>query len=135
MVPRPARPATSAIAPTTMSGFQRPVRVTTWPPIVEVSIWLMISGIVIRPARVAECPPASWKYWVRKVLLPNIATPTARLAMIMRMVVRLPSRRIGTIGSLARSSVTHGEGDGDGEAGEEAARTARRSRRSRSRRR
>ena len=106
MVPSPARPATSAIAPTTINGFQRPVRVTTWPPIVEVSSWLMISGIVIRPARVAEWPPASWKYWVRKVLLPNMATPTARLAMIMRMVVRLPSRRIGTIGSLTRSSVT-----------------------------
>ena len=37
---------------------------------------------------------------------PNIATPIATLATIARVVVRLRNSRSGTIGSVARSSVT-----------------------------
>ena len=66
----------------------------------------MMSGIVIRPARVGVWPPASWKYCVMNVLLPNKATPTPTLARIISNVVRLRSTRIGTIGSLTLSSVT-----------------------------
>ena len=105
-VPIRASPTTSITDPNTISGFHRPVRVTSCPPMVELSIWAMISGIVIRPAWVGVWPPASWKYCVRNVLLPNMATPTPTLARIISSVVRLRSTRIGTIGSLTLSSVT-----------------------------
>ncbi len=61
--------------------------------------------MVISPARVGVSPLASWKYWVRKVLLPYRAMPTPRLATIIRAVVLLLSTRIGTIGCRTFSSV------------------------------
>ena len=114
-VPIQASPTTSMNEPTTISGFHRPVRVTSCPPMVEVSIWVTISGMVISPARVGVWPPASWKYWVRKVLLPNIATPTPTLARIIssRGAVAQHPDRHHRLGHPQLDDDREGDGDGE----------------------
>ncbi len=45
-------------------------------------------------------------YWVRKMVVPNNATPTAMLAMTARTTVRLPNSDSGMIGSSTRDSTS-----------------------------
>src|SRR5690606_13448188 len=61
-------------------------------------------GRLIQPATVGDLPSESWKYWDRKTVLPNIATPTRALASVASATVRLRKILSGMIGSAARAS-------------------------------
>jgi len=61
-------------------------------------------GIVSRPDSVGDLPRAICMYWLRKTVVPNIAMPTATLAITARTIVRSRKRCSGTSGSLARRS-------------------------------
>ena len=75
-----------------------------WPEPTEPMNEPSIIGIVSRPASVGLYPRAIWKYWPRNSALPNIATPTDRLATIASAVVRSRTTFSGTSGSAARVS-------------------------------
>jgi len=49
-------------------------------------------------------PREIWKYWLRKTVLPNSATPTNRLANVASAVLRSRNSRSGMMGSAARAS-------------------------------
>ena len=91
-------------APTTSQAFHLPVRVMTWPEMVEERNSPAIIGIVITPAIVGDLSRASWKYWLKKIVPENIATPTKSEASEESVIVRLAKSRSGMIGSLARDS-------------------------------
>src|ERR1051325_4552319 len=61
-------------------------------------------GIVSRPDSVGDLPRAICMYWLRKTLVPNIAMPTAMLAMTASTTVRRSNRLSGISGSLTRRS-------------------------------
>ncbi|GAB3883761.1 hypothetical protein GCM10027612_16390 [Microbispora bryophytorum subsp. camponoti] len=103
-VPIRANPAVRKKVPETRKTFQWPVRVMICPETVEEIARPRIIGSVIRPATVGVSPRASWKYWLRKVVPPNIATPTSTLATTLRLTVRILNRRSGTMGSLTLDS-------------------------------
>lgn len=75
-----------------------------WPVTVEATNSPPISGIVMMPDMVGVQSRASWKYWLRKTVPANIATPTKRLASEVRVMVLLRNSRSGTIGCSARDS-------------------------------
>jgi hypothetical protein len=64
-----------------------------------------IRGIVSSPDFVGEAPRLIWKYWLKKIVAPYIATPTKRLATVAMTIVRERNRWRGMIGSAARASV------------------------------
>lgn len=65
-----------------------------------------IIGIVMTPDIVGVLPRASWKYWEKKTVPANIATPTKSEASEASVMVRLRKRRSGMIGSLAFDSAS-----------------------------
>ena len=95
---RPGR-ATRKMPPPTRNAFQRPVRLMIWPATVEESMRRdhqrdgQQAGLGRAVAR------ATWKYWPRNVVPPNIAMPTATLATMTRTAVRLARTFSGTSGS------------------------------------
>ncbi len=78
--------------------------VISWPATVEEISRPKIIGRLISPATVGDLPSATWKYWDRKTVPPNIARPTSRLATVVRVTVRLRKMPIGMTGSGTRSS-------------------------------
>ena len=76
----------------------------TWPETVEERNSPAIIGIVITPAIVGDSPRASWKYWLKKIVPANIATPTKSEASEESVIVRLAKSRSGMIGSAALDS-------------------------------
>src|SRR3954449_6727704 len=56
-------------------------------------------GIVSRPDSVGDLPRAICMYCVRKTVVPNIAMPTATLAITASTTSRSRNRRSGTSGS------------------------------------
>ncbi len=75
-----------------------------WPVAIEDVSWPRISGMVSRPETVGEYPRAICMYWLRNTVVPNSTTPTAALAMIARVTVRLRKRSSGMIGAATRDS-------------------------------
>ena len=61
-------------------------------------------GIVSRPDSVGDLPRAICMYWLRKTVVPNIAMPTATLAITASTTVRSPNSRSG-IERLARAAL------------------------------
>lgn len=76
----------------------------TWPETVEATNRPPIIGIVMTPDMVGDLSRASWKYWLKKMVPANIATPTKSDAREARVIVRLRKSRSGMIGSLALDS-------------------------------
>src|SRR5690606_4113533 len=103
-VPRSSIPATSIAPPATRHAFQRPYFVMSCPATVEETSVPNTIGRLIQPATVGDLPSESWKYWDRKTVLPNIATPTRALASVASAPVRLRKILSGMIGSAARAS-------------------------------
>ncbi len=103
-VPSRPRPAVTSTAPASSQAFQRPVRVMTWPETVDETNRPAIIGMVRTPDMVGDLPRASWKYWLKKMVPANIATPTKSEASEARVIVRLRNSRSGMIGSLAFAS-------------------------------
>ena len=101
-----AKPATTRTEPATRKRFHRPVRVIRIPDTVEDSSSPAIIGMVSRPASVGRVAARDLQVLAEEDRRPNIATPTATLAMMASVVVRSRKSRSGTIGSFARSSVT-----------------------------
>lgn len=64
----------------------------------------MIIGMVSTPDMVGDLSRASWKYWLKKIVPANIATPTKSEASEASAIVRLRKSRSGMIGSLALDS-------------------------------
>src|SRR5690349_9821299 len=106
MVPSRPRPAVTRKPPETSQYFHRPVLVMTWPETVEEMNRPPIIGIVMTPDMVGDLSRASWKYWLKKTVPVNIATPTNSEASDARVMVRLRNSRSGMIGSLALDSTS-----------------------------
>src|SRR5690348_13247266 len=104
MVPSRPRPAVTRTPPLTSHAFQRPVRVMNCPETVEETNSPPIIGMVMTPDIVGDLSRASWKYWLKKTVPVNIATPTNSEARDASVMVRLRNRRSGMIGSLALDS-------------------------------
>lgn len=92
--------------PLTSHPFQRPVRVMNCPETVEERNRPPIIGIVMTPDMVGDLSRASWKYWLKKTVPVNIATPTKSEARDASVMVRLRNSRSGMIGSLAFASTS-----------------------------
>ncbi len=101
MVPSRPRPAVTSTPPVTSHAFHLPVLVITAPETVEETNRPAIIGMVMTPDIVGDMSRASWKYWLKKTVPANIATPTSREASEASVMVRLRNRRSGMIGSLA----------------------------------
>src|SRR3954454_3977581 len=104
MVPSRPRPAVTRMPPLTSQAFHLPVLVMIWPETVEETNRPPIMGMVITPDMVGDLSRANWKYWLKKTVPVNIATPTKSEAMEERVIVRLRNSRSGMIGSLALDS-------------------------------
>lgn len=100
------RPAVIRTVPLTSQYFHRPVLVMTWPETVEAMNRPPIIGMVMTPDIVGDLSRASWKYWLKKTVPVNIATPTKSEAREERVMVRLRNSRSGMIGSLALDSTS-----------------------------
>ncbi len=92
--------------PLTSHAFQRPVRVMNWPETVEETNRPPIIGIVMTPDIVGDLSRASWKYWLKKTVPLNMATPTNSEASDASEMVRLRNSRSGMIGSAALASAS-----------------------------
>ena len=86
--------------PLTSQAFHLPVLVMIWPETVEEMNRPPIIGMVMTPDIVGDLSRASWKYWLKKTVPVNIATPTKSEASEERVMVRLRNSRSGMIGSL-----------------------------------
>ncbi len=106
MVPSRPRPAVTSTPPLTSHAFQRPVRVMNCPETVEAMNRPPIIGMVMTPDMVGDLSRASWKYWLKKTVPVNIATPTKSEARDASVMVRLRNSRSGMIGSLAFASTS-----------------------------
>ena len=98
-------PTSTSTDPVISAAFQRPNLLISAPMPMEAAICPTTIGRVSRPDSVGFAPRASCMYWARKTLVPNMATPTERLAMTARVKVRLLNIVSGTIGSFTTSSV------------------------------
>ena len=76
----------------------RPVRVIARPDPIEVASSPTINGNVSRP-EVGDSPLTICRYWGRKMIAPNIATPTMNPARLVITKVWFANRRGGMIGS------------------------------------
>ncbi len=106
MVPSRPSPAVTRKPPLTSQYFHLPVLVMTWPETVEETNRPAIIGMVMTPDIVGDLSRASWKYWLKKTVPVNIATPTKSEATEDRVMVRLRNSRSGMIGSLALDSTS-----------------------------
>ncbi|CAM5532239.1 hypothetical protein SVIOM342S_05775 [Streptomyces violaceorubidus] len=91
-------------APATRYRFHLPVRLITCPATVDDTSRPRIIGRLIRPATVGDLPREIWKYCERKTVPPNMATPTRRLATVVRVTVRFLKMPSGITGSGVRDS-------------------------------
>lgn len=106
MVESRPSPAVTSTPPLTSQIFHLPVRVMNCPETVDEMNRPPIIGIVITPDIVGDWPRASWKYWLKKTVPENIATPTNSEPMEARVIVGLRKSRSGMIGSLALDSTS-----------------------------
>ncbi|MDH6498155.1 hypothetical protein M2156_004374 [Streptomyces sp. SAI-149] len=106
MVPSRPSPAVTSTPPLTSHAFQRPVRVMNCPETVEEMKSPPIIGIVMTPDIVGDLSRASWKYWLKKTVPVNIATPTNSEASEARVIVRFLNSRSGMIGSRTLDSTS-----------------------------
>lgn len=105
-VPSSPRPALTSTPPAISQAFQRPVRVMTCPETVEETNRPAIIGMVRTPDMVGDLSRAGWKYWLKKMVPANIATPTKSEASEASVIVRLRNSRSGMSGSLALASTS-----------------------------
>ncbi len=106
IVPISARPTVSSVAPRSIQRLYTPVRLTIRPIVIEAPNRPTTIGMVSRPDSVGDIPRAICMYWVRKTVVPNIAMPTATLAITASTTVRSANSRSGMIGSRTRRSTS-----------------------------
>lgn len=101
-----AMPTVAVTEPPTMKRFQRPVAETSLPTTSEETARPATIGMVRNPEAVGFRPRLIWKYWLRKMVAPNRATPMPNPAPVASATVRWRNSSSGITGSAARSSTT-----------------------------